>query len=59
MAGKYSTINQLNVNGYIYIYITPTSIGINMYNKRGKTFTATIMMRVLWGFAGDIQGNGV
>ena len=57
MAGKYSTINQLNVNGYIYI--TPTSIGINMYNKRGKTFTATIMMRVLWGFAGDIQGNGV
>ena len=43
----------------IYIYITPTSIGINMYNKRGKTFTATIMMRVLWGFAGDIQGNGV
>jgi hypothetical protein len=57
MAGKYSNINQLNVNGYIYI--TPTSIGINMYNKIGKTFTATIMMRVLWGFAGDIQGNGV
>lgn len=44
---------------WVYIYITPTSIGINMYNKRGKTFTATIMMRVLWGFAGDIQGNGV